>query len=277
MKKDDTTCEICNKKHWTKYNHKLVKCKNCGLIRANNTYSDKNLIDLYQHAYYFGEEYIDYINDRQSLEKNFKTRIDYLQKQGYLNTDSHVIEIGSAYGFFLNLIKNKCKSATGFDITKEGVDYAKNNFQVDAICGDFLKYDGKKVDLICMWDVIEHLSVPGAFVKKISESLRPNGKLILTTGDIGSLLAKLQGNSWRMIHPPTHLFYFDKNSIRNLLKNNGLSVKSIRYTSTYRNVGSVLSKLKLGFLVKILSILNLQNKYFGVNTFDIMEVVAIKN
>jgi len=276
VKKAKIICDICNNSDWLSFGKMLIKCKRCELIRANEIYSDKKLASLYQHNYYFGKEYSNYINDRPALEKNFKERINYLKKNKYLYEESNVIEIGSAYGFFLNLMKMECKSIIGFDVTKEGVKYSIDNFNVNAICGNFLDYKGKGVDLICMWDVIEHLSNPDAFIEKISKTLLPGGKLIFTTGDISSLLARMQKSNWRMIHPPTHLYYFDKNTIERLLLKHGLKIVDIKYTVIYRNLGSVIKqlfKLKSDIIVHALT---LDRFNFGINLFDIMEVVAIK-
>jgi hypothetical protein len=55
-----------------------------------------------------------------------------------------------------------------------------------------------------------------------SRDLEPGGLLALTTGDIGSLNARLRGSNWRMIHPPTHLHYFSVQSITSLLKRHGI-------------------------------------------------------
>lgn len=276
MKKPKITCDICGSSDCVYYGKMLIKCKQCQLVRANEIYSSDKLVSLYQHDYYFGNEYNNYINDRPALEKNFIERINYLKKKKYLHKESSVVEIGSAYGFFLNLMKDECRSIMGYDVTKEGVKYAKKKFKVNAICGDFLKYTGEKVSLICMWDVVEHLSSPREFIKKISYSLTKNGKLILTTGDVGSFLAKVQGSSWRMIHPPTHLFYFDKITIEKLLNRYDLQIIDIRYKPVYRNLGSVVKQVFKLKPNKLISDINLDKYNFGLNLFDIMEVTAVK-
>lgn len=276
MKKVKITCDICNNSDWFTFGKMLIKCKHCELVRANEIYSDKKLASLYQHDYYFGNEYNNYIKDRPALEKNFKERIKYLKKKKYLHKGSNVIEIGSAYGFFLNLMKRECKSIIGFDVTEEGVRYAKENFNVNAICGNFLDFKGGGLDLVCMWDVIEHLSNPSAFINKISKTLLPGGKLILTTGDISSLLARIQKNHWRMIHPPTHLYYFDKKTIEHLLLKHGLKIVDIKYTVIYRNLGSVIIQIFKLQSDNIVRAFHLDRFNFGINLFDIMEVTAIK-
>ena len=59
---------------------------------------------------------------------------------------------------------------------------------------------------MCLWDTIEHLAEPEAYLEKIAKSLPVGGWLFLTTGDIGSPMARARGSRWRMIHPPTHLY-----------------------------------------------------------------------
>ena len=162
-------CDVCKKNKWKIKSKRLVVCQSCGLVRANVEFSHLNVKNLYKHKYYFGSEYHDYIADRKALEKNFEERIKFLSQKGVLLKTSKVIEIGCAYGFFMNLINNRVKSIIGYDLSKEGVGYAKNTFKVDARCEDFLQYDDGKVDLVCMWDVIEHLTSPDTYIKKISK------------------------------------------------------------------------------------------------------------
>ena len=52
--------------------------------------------------------------------------------------------------------------------------------------------------------------------------LKPGGTLVLTTGDVESRLARLQGERWRQVHPPTHLFYFSPATLRRTATRAGL-------------------------------------------------------
>lgn len=273
------SCSICDNYDWNTTNELLIKCNNCGLVRAKGFYTKRELSKLYKKDYFFGSEYNNYINDRSALEKNFKHRIKYLEDNKWLDSNSKVLELGCAYGFFLNLIKNKVNFLQGIDINKEAVVYAKNELGLNVKCVDYLKYnDNIKYDLVCLWDVIEHLQHPEKVLKKINTDMKKGGKLILTTGDIGSLLAIVQKNKWRMIHPPTHIFYFSKNTISSILNKCGFQVVSINYRPTYRNLGSVLNQVfvKKTQYKKFINKLNIKKLIFGVNTFDIMEVVAVK-
>lgn len=258
----------------------------CGLIRARVNPSDAELRELYKKEYFFGEEYYDYFMDRPALEKNFLQRLKRLQK--YLSKQSKVIEIGCSYGFFLNLCKEYVKECIGFDITKDGIDHAVSHFGLEAYCLDFVNYNGSPADVICMWDVIEHLGRPDEMLRKISASLKVGGHFVFTTGDIGSMVAKIRKDKWRMVHPPTHLFYFDKESITKILEKNNFRILRIKYVTIYRNVYSVLNQLyrnTSGSKVKKICwrLAVHLSKYSGIgkwnvgmNLFDVMEVIAIK-
>lgn len=246
--------------------------------------SESQLRDVYGHDYFFGGEYMNYLQDRAALEKNFSMRMNNLRK--YLNSESSLIEIGCSYGFFLNICKKFIKKCIGYDITKEGTEYASKEFGLEVYCDNFLNYQGGKVDFICLWDVVEHLSEPGKFIEKISSAVKDGGHIALSTGDIGSLLARLRGDKWRMVHPPTHLFYFDKSSISKLLKKHGFEIVEFKHSIVYRNVDSVFQQLirwkgkkPAAFFVLMYEVckkLGLTKINFGINLFDIMDVVAVK-
>jgi len=272
-------CDICEQSLWVAFlpDNRLMKCQICGLIRAKINPSNNHLIKSYQKKYFFGEEYINYFNDRIALERNFNLRLNKLNESKKLK-QSFLIEIGCAYGYFLNLAKKHTKKHLGFDVSKDGTLYAKRKLGVNALNSNFLNYKGLKADVYCMWDVIEHLPNPNEFIEHISKYSKKGTILSMTTGDIGSFLPRLQGKSWRLIHPPTHLFYFDTQSIQKLLKKHGFKIVNVSHPTTYRNLYSTLEHFKINKSTKIPRQFNsfLKKINYGLNTFDIMNVVAIK-
>ena len=59
------------------------------------------------------------------------------------------------------MMKDKFNVVKGLEIFKDAADYAKNQFGVDVKDTDFMNgFDQQKYDLVCMWDVIEHLYSP---------------------------------------------------------------------------------------------------------------------
>jgi 2-polyprenyl-3-methyl-5-hydroxy-6-metoxy-1,4-benzoquinol methylase len=281
-------CIACDGTSFTAYSRELISCQTCGLIRATHIPNDKELTKLYQQEYFFGKEYFDYEADRPALEHNFSKRLKTLKK--YLTPSTKLVEVGCAYGYFLNLVQDSVGSHQGYDVSVEGVAFAQKELGLNATTQDFLQANiaPGSVDLICMWDVIEHLAHPEKFIAKISQALAPGGHLALTTGDIAGLVPRLRGERWRMIHPPTHLYYFAPKTLARLLEQYGLSIEVVRHPSTYRNLGSVINQIKLNrraqkkparvfeWADQLARSTGLARLSIPLNTLDIMEVVAVK-
>jgi 2-polyprenyl-3-methyl-5-hydroxy-6-metoxy-1,4-benzoquinol methylase len=283
------SCMACGSQVISEFGEHLHRCENCGLVVAKEIPTFDELTQLYEEEYFFGMEYSDYQADRKALEHNFRQRIKHLSP--YLHEDAKVAEVGCAYGYFLNMIKDTVKWHKGYDVTKEGVDYAVKELGVNAHSKDFLEDNEIKpgsLDLVCMWDVVEHLGEPHRHLEKAAELLKPGGALSLTTGDVSSYVATKRGLDWRMIHPPTHIYYFNVPSIKHILARHGLKVSSVRYKSTYRNAGSVFNQLianrkakqqnpiilDLGY--KVARKTRLDKVNFPLNLYDVMEVTAVK-
>lgn len=270
------SCIICKESEERKIFKNLNQCKKCNLVYFKKE-ENVDVGSLYQEGYFSGEEYFDYKNDKLILQKNFARCLREIRK--YIKSGK-LFEIGCAYGFFLDLAK-KYFSVEGIDIAKHPTTYAKNELGLTVSTGHYTECTlDKKYDVFCLWDTIEHLESPEKFIEKISSELNPGGYLFLTTGDIGSLLAKARGKKWRMIHPPTHLFYFSKSTITKLLKKYGFGVIKITHPGIYRSFKQIL--YSLFFLNKkkpskmIGGLINKFDIPIYINTFDIMMVIAKK-
>ena len=265
----------------------LLSCKQCNFLTADISISDIDLKSLYGEDYFHGIEYADYIKEMNSLQTNFKKRLNTLLAYIQYPAKSKLFEIGCAYGFFLDVARHQFRSVEGIDISEKPTLYARNVLRLNASQLNFLEKDvGVGHDVYCMWDTIEHLGNPDEFIKKISEVINPEGILAITTGDIGSLNARIRGRHWRMIHPPTHLHYFSEQTISNLLVKYNFNVIHIEHPGTYRTLRMILSGLiMLGHEPKgwRRSLFNLCIKLpfidinIPINLYDIMFVIAKKN
>jgi SAM-dependent methyltransferase len=80
------------------------------------------------------------------------------------------------------------------------------------------------MDVIVLLDVIEHLPSPRDTLALCARHLKPGGIIVITTGDFGSLPARLAGARWRLMTPPQHLWFFTRESIRRMAGSLGLDV-----------------------------------------------------
>ena len=260
----------------------LLQCNSCDFITANIDIGDDELAKLYGKDYFHGEEYLNYNEESESLRVNFRRRISDIIKLYPSINEADLFEIGCAYGYFLKEVAPMVKTARGIDVSSDAVAEAVNYQKVNAVHGDYLTYDiDRPVDIITMWDTIEHLRRPDLFIQKAYNDLKSNGILAITTGDISALNARLRGGAWRMIHPPTHLHYFSVKTLTMLLQENGFQVEYVSHPGNARTLRSVLYfitviKSNNPKLYKLMSPWSLFDLSLTVNLFDIMFVVARK-
>ncbi|WGD55349.1 class I SAM-dependent methyltransferase [Bradyrhizobium sp. CB1650] len=280
---DDTqNCLVCGGAYKPSHLPGLFKCSSCGFISANLQIPEAELEALYGTDYFHGQEYLDYAAEAESLRVNFRRRISTLNQLRPNLIEAELFEIGCAYGYFLQEVAPSVRRAFGIDISADAVERAIKDQNVAAEHADYLSYDlGRKVDVITMWDTIEHLKRPDLFVEKAADDLKTGGLLAITTGDIGSYVARLRGKHWRMIHPPTHLHYFSVNTLSRLLKRHKLNVVYVAHPGNSRRLRSVLYFLlvlkgKQRRLYDALRGSPVFNLDLTVNLFDIMYVVARK-
>lgn len=283
-----TTCICCGSKKLHSYSKGLSQCSNCLLVAASEIPTFAEVENLYQENYFFGMEYFDYKADRPALEHNFKKRINRL---GFMiQPNFSIVEIGCAYGYFLALVKKSVKHHIGFDVSQAGITYAKKELGVQVTTNNFLTHKIKpsSIDSLFMWDLIEHLSFPDTYIKRVSEVLKTGGHIAITTGNIDSWLARKRRGAWRMIHPPTHVYYFSPHTLGLLLNKHGLKIISIKHKAVSRNVGSIINQIlarrkalgrpttHISIFSKAAELLRADKLNIPLNTRDIMEVVAVK-
>jgi len=222
----------------------LVRCPDCGFA----SYPVENEIDfasLYDDGYFKGFEYVDYLGQQAALRRSMRRHLTQMSK--YTELGGSLLEVGSAYGFFLDEARRFFDPVIGVDIAENAVDYARSVVGVDAIVSDFpaMTLEPQTFNCVCMWDTIEHVPSPELFIAKAFEVLKPGGHVFLTTGDLGSWLSRFQGAGWRQIHPPTHLSYFTRPSLERMLTTRGFVIRGVETAPYYHTLYNILATLQM--------------------------------
>jgi SAM-dependent methyltransferase len=275
------SCIVCGHDDAAPLYPGLLRCRACAYVFADMRLTDEELFTLYNEAFFTGAEFSDYAADAKFFRKNFVLRLGELKK--FLDPARHrrLLEIGCAYGFFLDVVRDEFERVEGIDITDAGVRYAREELKLNVVQADFLAYDygAQKFDVVCLWDTIEHLREPQSYIAKIAAHTERGALLALTTGDIESFNARLRKDKWRLIHPPTHLHYFSPKSIAQLLDAHGFDVVYNRYCGFYRSIGNMaynvlVLRQQKPQLYRPLERLGVGGLGFYLNLYDIMYVIA---
>ncbi len=135
-----------------------------------------------------------------------------------------ILDIGCGDGFFLNDIPNSLFMKTGVDISipkkLPGITYFTGSFEK-------IKFS-QKFDIVVANHVIEHISDPQLFSKKMYSVVKPGGVVMLSTPNSNSLGFKLFKKKWYHYNFPYHKHLFNAKSLDELLTKSGFSKVEIK-------------------------------------------------
>ena len=106
-------------------------------------------------------------------------------------------------------------------------------------------FPGKSFDLIVMNQVIEHLPDPDAALRKLSQRLAPEGRLLLVMPNTESIWKRLSGRRWINWHVPYHQHHFNQRNFIRMAQACGL--KMVRTRTITPNVWTVLQVRSMFF------------------------------
>ena len=216
----------------------LVKCKKCSFQYLNPRVESKIIIESYENN--IDEIHISQDKSRiKTFSKSLKKIIKILDIKN--KESKSFLDIGSASGACLKSIKNLGFQEEGYEPSRWMSEYGKKNYNVNINQGSISNVIiDKKFDLISFWDVLEHVTDLNKTLKKVQTISKKNGILIINVPDIDSIACRVMQNNWPFFLN-VHLYYFNKKTIKTLLK---------KYNFDLINSFSYLQYLELGYLCK---------------------------
>jgi SAM-dependent methyltransferase len=111
----------------------------------------------------------------------------------------------------------------------------KNDDNFDILSWDQLDRDCRgRFDIISCIEVIEHIPYPRPVIELLARSLKPDGLLILTTGNLDCPLARLQGIHFTYCIPEIHVSLFNPSLLSRLYREVGLTPILMRHDGTIK-------------------------------------------
>ena len=222
----ERNCPSCNSKKKStvckKDGLKIVKCKKCDLIFVSPTFDYDHYINLYKKIEYqkitkkLSEKSHTYRRNRFGRE-----RVNILNKFLKKNKKYNVLEIGSSTGFFIEEANNRGWKTLGLELNPSAVSFAQKR-GLNVKNEDFLKTNfDEKFDIICAFDVLEHLIDPKKIVQAAYKNLKKGGLLFVYVPNWQSASRLLLGEkNSHFIWPTHHLTYFTPYTLQSFFKKN---------------------------------------------------------
>jgi len=175
----------------------LWECHNCTSWFAQNIFSAEQAKDLYSMG---------------DAGKRWSREPFELQKH------SNILDVlGSVSGNGIKLLDVGCNTGELLDFTKgrgcltSGVEFSSSSRKVLCEKGHqayaSMKDVNEQFDVITAFDLVEHLYDISKFFSECGRLLNDNGKLIILTGNISSISARLCKDNWWYLKYPEHIVF----------------------------------------------------------------------
>lgn len=183
----------------------------------------------------------------------------------YIKSDESLLEIGSARGAFLEGLKNRFGvnfNGRGIELNEAAAKMAQEKgLHVDVkFIQEVAEKEPESYDVICFFQVLEHINDVMPFMQSAVKCLKPKGKIILSVPNNASFIRDIPMNHLNM--PPHHMGLWDKESLTNVSEILNLKPVDFRFEA--------LSPIHVWSYYHVKMI-----KLFGNNIFAKLMLVAI--
>jgi ubiquinone/menaquinone biosynthesis C-methylase UbiE len=207
----------------------IVRCANCGMVYMNPMFTEEALASLYREGYYRKTTRYSYFDERENEQRVIKAAQRRLRRMNRMVDlrQGTLLDVGCAFGVCLRTAKHlypQCH-VHGVDISEYATEYARDQLGLDVLTGSLEEaaYPSNLFDAVTMTGLIEHLRDPRVEMREVNRVMRMGGVVVIETGDVGSLEARIKGKHYTYFLPG-HVNYFSRRTLRRLLEETGFTV-----------------------------------------------------
>ena len=207
------------------------QCLNCHFIYSSVRPDYKTLFSRFYPDDYlcYGSKQNWFVSmvDKQRMRRQALQRFNLIKKYFPLSKNK-VLEVGCATGEFLKVCFQHGNEVHGIEpnnklsdsLKKSGINVINNTLE-EATVKD------NSFDLICLFNVFEHLWDPVYSLYKLNSLLKTGGILVLEVPDFDSPWRKIFHHYWFLYHLPRHLSHFTRNQLNELMVEFGFRNEAI--------------------------------------------------
>jgi SAM-dependent methyltransferase len=216
--------------------YRLVKCNTCGLVRSDPVVEASVLARLYTRSSFT------YSEEVQDLKYTYGRYLPGLAAHN-VKKDA-LLEIGSGNGFFLGeALKQGYASVIGVEPSQDAVAKAPPDIRPHLIC-DVMRpglFEANQFDVICLFQVFDHIAEPGNLLDECRHILRPGGLILFLNHNVEALSARLMKEKSPIIDIE-HTYLYSFSTLSRLASVHGFQIKE---------KGPVYNRYKLAYLARL--------------------------
>lgn len=194
----------------------LEWCRNCSNVQLRDCLTAE---ELYRDYLYVTPE-------SSMLSDHYEKLRAFLTQNGYLGSDSRVMEIGSNAGLFLQSLQPHVKSVVGIDPAREiaeaankaGIPTVIDFFNAESATAAAEQYG--RPDIVVGRHCMAHNEWPQEMVRGAAAALGNSGHLVIENAYV---MNTLQNTEFDQIYHE-HMYYFSISSLENMLAKEGFTL-----------------------------------------------------
>jgi len=149
-----------------------------------------------------------------------------------------LLDVGCAYGPFLQAAAQQGFQAHGLDVAREAVRYVRDQLGLPCWVGDFAaegglqQIDGREAgfDVITMWYVLEHFRDTAAVLRRVNSLLRKGGVFAFATPNAAGISGRRSRARFLKNSPRDHYTVWSPRSTAGVLKRYGFQLRNVAVT-----------------------------------------------
>ena len=211
------------------------RCRRCGTTYLESFAAEEKAYDRrYFFADYRAQYGRTYLQDFDSIKAASRPRVRIIRELLGDQPDGVVIDIGCAYGPFLDALKQSGLPGYGVDVSPEAVTYVRKKLGIPAVRAAFEDMGRKslphRVSAVTLWYVIEHFRRTDLVIRKAAALLSPGGVFAFSTPNGRGISARRRLRDFLQNSPADHFTIFSPRGLEKLLSGYGLELRRIRVT-----------------------------------------------
>jgi SAM-dependent methyltransferase len=225
------TCPLCGASDadriaW-KGGYHVVRCRVCRLGFIDPMPSESELRGFYERRYFAARQESTPATSRRRASRRYRLfrRLIHQGKLPICSEHTKVLEVGTGHGWFLRALHESGWLVEGVELSdRERQGLQSQGLTVHADLTQLIDARKESYGLIVCWHVLEHVVSPVEFVTCLNQLLVPNGFLLIATPNWQSFESRLAGIGWEWLSPPSHVLYFGRTTLCQLLERSGFQV-----------------------------------------------------
>lgn len=218
--------------------HTFRRCKSCGMLYMSWTLDSKDT--EYSEDYFFadykkqyGKTYLEDFKQIKSQCIRRASIVDYVYRGSHKVITPSVLDIGCAFGPYLDAAADAGWQVFGTDASQEAVDYVQKTLHYPAGVSKFPAFDPstefgvKNFDAVTMWYVIEHFQNLDAVLRAVSKILKTGGVFAFSTPSASGVSGRFNAQGFFENSPADHYSLWEPGRAASLLRKYGFKVVKI--------------------------------------------------